>query len=175
MLSPIVVPISKSKLLTKLYGCGIFVVLGLIFVIVAFSFRHIAEIIFVFCGGLLSIGFFGTIGIFLFRKLSDNKPGIIIDENGITDNGSGVAAGFVPWSDVVNISTSAVMSSQFIMIHVSNPEFYINRNSGMKKRAMSMNYRMYGSPISLTNAGMEISFNDLNRFINDYYYRSRGS
>jgi hypothetical protein len=96
------------------------------------------------------------------KKLPDNKPGLIINSEGIIDNSSGVSAGLVLWKDIIEITTSNVMNQKFLMFIVKNPEEYINRQNGIvKRKAMEMNYRSYGSPISISANTLDTNFEEL--------------
>lgn len=53
---------------------------------------------------IAAILFFGLIAVYIIRKLPDNKPGLIIDQLGITDNSGGLSAGQILWTDIENIS-----------------------------------------------------------------------
>jgi hypothetical protein len=87
---------------------------------------------------------------------------LIINSEGIIDNSSGVSAGLVLWKDIIEITTSNVMNQKFLMFIVKNPEEYINRQNGIvKRKAMEMNYRSYGSPISISANTLDTNFEEL--------------
>ncbi len=112
--------------------------------------------------GYASILFFALCAFFLFKKLPDNKPGLIIDQTGLTDNSSGVSAGQVLWSDIEAISVIEIHSQKLIMLQVRNPQDYIDKQtSGFKRKLMQMNYKMYGTPLSITANGLNVSFDEL--------------
>src|SRR5262245_52976861 len=52
------------------------------------------------CIAVAGILFFGICAVYGCIKLFDDKPGLVIDAEGIVDNSSAAAAGRVPWSDV---------------------------------------------------------------------------
>lgn len=158
------IELSKKKLLLMLIGSLAFVAIGLWFIISppisSNSFKTNPIILAV--SGYASILFFGVCAIFLFKKLADNKLGLIIDQKGITDNSSGVSAGEILWCDIEDISVIKIHSQNIIMMQIKNPQDYIDRQtSPFKRRLMQMNYKMYGSPVSLTSNGLKISFDEL--------------
>lgn len=88
MSKKIEIPLSKIKILWLLLGGIFFVIFGVLFVLnpegyVSLMYRS-PEII--WFGGALSLSFFGFISLFIIKKIFDKKPGLIIDERGITDN-----------------------------------------------------------------------------------------
>lgn len=54
----------------------------------------------------------------------------------------------------------------FLILHIDNPEKYINRAKNIiSKKAMNMNYKTYGSPISITSNSLEINLDDLEKLL----------
>lgn len=98
--------------------------------------------------GVLGIVLFGAAGVFGIKKLFDKKVGLIIDENGITDNSSALSIGLIEWKDINGIELTQVNSIKFLRIGFKNPEKYISKaKNGIKAKLMKINMNMYGSPI----------------------------
>lgn len=158
------IQLSKTKMLLILLGSIAFVIIGIWFIINPPKSNHIIfgnETV-LFITGIVSILFFGLISIFVFRKFSDNKPGLIINSEGVYDNSSGVAAGLIPWNDIEEIQIAQVMNQQFLMLIVVNPNDYINKISNpIKRNAMRLNYKSYGSPISISSNALQTNFDEL--------------
>src|SRR6185437_9658806 len=96
----------------------------------------------IFISGLAGILFFGFVGFYLFKKLFDKKPGLIISNEGIVDNSGGLSAGFIPWSDIKEIKETIIANQKFISVIVKNPQHYIDRQSTRFKRwLMEKNYK----------------------------------
>ena len=166
------IQLSKIKLLLFLLGSLTFVGLGLWLVInpstIQHSHRYSPTTILI--AGYASIIFFGLCALFFIRKLPENRPGLIIDDLGLSDNSSGVSGGQILWSDISNISVLEIHRQKIIMLKVKNPEDYINRQtSAFKRKIMKMNFSMYGTPLSITSNGLKISFNDLYKLLLDNY------
>jgi hypothetical protein len=116
--------------------------------------------------GILGVCFFGVGIIFIGRKIFDNRPGLIVDQYGITNNTNATSMGFIEWDDIIRIEKKQVMSTRFLILHTDNPEKYINRAKNViSKKAMNMNYKTYGSPISITSNSLKINFDDLEKLI----------
>ena len=138
------IPLSRTKMILMFLGSLIFVGLGIWFLVHPPNVRNpiFGNSIFVFIIGIAAILFFGAIAISVFRKFSDKKAGLIINQQGIIDNSSGVSAGLIPWGDIEDIRISQVMSQKFLMVIVRNPQDYLNKASNrMKRNAMNMNYK----------------------------------
>ena len=171
------IPLSKNKILLLFLGSLIFVVLGIWFLNDPEKFAHSvyrprsAEFIKII--GIVSVAFFGICGIFAFKKLFDKKDGLIINENGITDNSSGTSIGLIKWTDIIGIGITQVYSQKFIMIEVSNPEYYIELNKNrIGKMAMKANYNKYGSPISISANSLKTDFAELKVLIENQYEKN---
>ncbi|EJL64484.1 STM3941 family protein [Flavobacterium sp. CF136] len=158
------IPLSKQKLYLMLFGSIIFVGIGTWLVVNPPKSNHpiFGNPMIILISGISAIVFFGYITFTLFKKLPDNKPCLIINSEGIIDNSSGVSAGIILWTDIIEISTSNVMNQKFLMFIVKNPEEYINRQNGIvKRKAMEINYRTYGSPISISANTLDTNFEEL--------------
>ena len=158
------IALSKKKIFFMLIGALAFVAIGLWFVISppTISNSYWGNPTKIAIAGYASIVFFGLCAFVLIKKLPDNKPGLIIDQTGLTDNSSGVSAGQILWTDIENISVIEIHSQKLIMLQVTNPQDYIDKQtSSFKRKMMQLNYKMYGTPLSITSNGLKISFDEL--------------
>lgn len=118
--------------------------------------------------GIIAILIFGLLTIYIARKLTDNKPGLIIDNIGLIDNSSGVSAGQILWSDIEDISVLEIHRQKLIMLQVKNPQDYIDKQTSvLKKKLMQMNFNIYGTPLSITSNSLQIKFEELLHILND--------
>lgn len=161
------IKLSKRKLVLMLVGSVAFVAGGIWFQFLAQNppsngpalFREPWFLRFI---SAASITFFGIIGVSILLKLRHNLPGLVISRSGITDNASAINAGEIPWSDIVTIEPIEVVNQKLLMVIVKNPEEYINRQPNILKRKVAeMNYKSYGSPISISANGLQCSFEEL--------------
>jgi hypothetical protein len=160
----IIIPLSKIKIIIMLLGALIFVVLGIWLVFYPPNTENSVWVtpFKMKLAGYASIIFFGTCAFFFIRKLPDDKPGLIIDYNGLTDNSSGFPAGQVLWSDIEKVSVIEISGQRIIMLKAKNPQDYIDRQTSLfVRKGMELNNRLYGTPLSLTANGLKISFDDL--------------
>ena len=160
----IVIPLSKKKLTLIVIGSIIFVVLGIL--VVMNPEKYISIVMrsptIIFIVGVASILFFGLCFVFLVKKLADNSPGLIISKEGILDNSSGVSAGQILWTDIENISVTEIHRQKLILLQIKNPQAFIDKQkSWFKRKLMVMNFKMYGTPVSITSNGLKISSDEL--------------
>jgi hypothetical protein len=123
--------------------------------------------------GLVAIIFFGLGGIIGARKLFDRRPGLQFTEAGIVDNASGVAAGFVLWSDITGTMIYTIKRSRFLVVKVMGPEKYIAIGGVLRRSLNRMTFKTFGSPIALSSNALAISFDELVRLF-DFYLSKYG-
>lgn len=170
----IIIPLSKIKMVLLFLGALLFVVLGFWLIFGSFEshsgsysrYSYVKEPAIRIPVGVLSIVFFGLIGIFVFIKLFDSKPGLIINEKGIIDNSSGISVGLVLWSEIEEILIVENSKQKFIMLVLNNPQNYLSKiKNRFKRKATELNYKMYGAPISISANTLQIKFKDLHSLL----------
>ena len=111
------------------------------------------------------VGFFGICAVYGFMKIFDKKPGLVIDEEGIVDNSSGVAAGRILWSEIIGFQKKELFGQRFLTIEVSDPDRFIRRCSPLKAKMNSANLNLTGSPINISANSLSIGFDDLTQIM----------
>lgn len=159
----IVVPLSKVKL-------ALWLALALVL--------NAAGVELVFCGwpvrgggavaaliiGIVLLLVFGLCLFYLTRKLFDQRPGLVIDADGIVDNSSWLAPGRMAWRDINHITERRVfsMSRRFAVVFVHNPNEYIeNQRHWLKRKLMRANFMACGSPFAISTTALKISYDQL--------------
>ena len=170
----IIIPLSKTKIFLIFIGALAFVVFGIWFLNEPEQFANKAyrprSAEFIQIIGIIAVGFFGICGLFALKKLFDNKDGLIINKNGITDNSSGTSVGLISWNDIIDIGVAQVHSQKFIMLKVANPEKYISlKKNRIGKMAMRANYDKFGSPISISANSLKTNFAELKLLIENQF------
>lgn len=166
-MNKIEIPLSKTKLLLGFGGSVLFVLLGLYFLTTMADQETRFNPTMVKGVGISSILFFGATGIYGIKKMFDKTIGLTIDENGIFDNTNASSVGFIKLTDITAIKTEQVASTKFLLIYTTNPDFYLDKVKGFKRKLMEGNNRMYGTPLSITSNTLKYNFNDLEKIIND--------
>ncbi len=162
------IPLSKGKMIFLLLGALLFVILSVFIFLNAEEMltRRISNPIFIKIIAIIGFLFFGVILMSILKKMISNQSGLIISNEGIWDNSSGVSVGMIKWEDIVGIRKVKASGVNFILIDVKNAESYLNNTKGIiKRQAMKANMRKYSTPISLSAAGLKFSFNKLEELI----------
>lgn len=168
MSNRIEIELSKRKIFFLLIVAVAFVIFGCLGAVkpedfVSPIFRN-PEVIRI--SGIAAICFFGVGIVFIARKLFDNKPGLIIDQKGITDNSNATSIGLIEWGDITGIEKIQILSSKILILHTDKPDKYIDRAKNViSKQAMKANHKRYHSPLSIISNSLQMSFNDLEKLI----------
>ncbi|HET9839469.1 MAG TPA: STM3941 family protein [Candidatus Angelobacter sp.] len=175
----LVIELSKTKVVLTVIGCLAFVALG------AWLFAMDAETIarelrgedplVVHGGGIAAVVFFGIIGILALRKLFNRKPGLVLNSSGIIDNSSGIAAGFIPWSDIRGAEIYQMARQKILVIKLNNPKEYIARGSALRRATNLINAKMTGSPVAITSTTLKVNFAELLATFDQYQRKYGGS
>jgi hypothetical protein len=161
------IPLSKTKISLLVFGSIAFVIFGILFIInpdtfISPIFRN-PQILRL--TGIAAVLFFGATGIYGLRKLFDKKVGLIVDEIGITDYTNASSVGLIDWVDITEIETEEVMSTKILLIFTLNPDKYLNRVNGFKRKLMQGNMKMYGTPLAITSNTVNYNFDALEKLI----------
>ena len=125
--------------------------------------------------GVVSVLFFGVCSIYIYRKIYDKSPGLIIDSSGVYDNSNATSVGLIKWSDVLEIIDKKVVSERVILIKVNDGDNYIDKSSSKwVRRMMVINQKTYGTPISITANSLDITHDTLITSLNNYYTAYKG-
>jgi hypothetical protein len=119
--------------------------------------------------------FFGATGIYGVKKMFDNSVGLTIDDDGIIDNTNASSIGLIKWNDITEIKTEQVMSTKFLLIFTSDPNRILEKVSGLKRKLIAGNMKMYGTPLSITSTTLKYNFNDLEKILKDRLNQHRES
>lgn len=121
--------------------------------------------------GLVAIVFFGSCGLYALKKLFDKKPALVFNNSGIVDNASSASAGLIPWSEIVGAQIFEIQKQKLLIIKVRNPQKYIARGNSLKQTLNKANYKMVGSPISISSNTLAIDFSELVALFDQYQRR----
>jgi len=170
----IVVPLSKFKVGLVLLGSSAFVVLSVLLwpAIDLIPRRNVSYVWMASALGA-SAAFFGVCGLYALRKLFDTAPGLVIDDEGIVDNSSGISAGRIPWSEIIGVHVKTVQRQRFLTIEVRDPQKYVQRASFLKRGFVSLNARYFGGPIQISASVLKINFDELHSMISRAFDKSR--
>jgi hypothetical protein len=125
------IKLSKTKGILTFLGSIAFVLVSLWLISIADNQDRYTPT-FVKGAGYVGLIFFGLCGLYIFYKLFDTKPGLVIDDNGILDNSSAASGHIIKWDRIVGLRIGQVKSTKFILIDLVDPEQFLNEMNGIK-------------------------------------------
>jgi len=154
----IVINLRKTKLKVWLTLSLLFIGLGIWLTLQDSTFYKII-------GFLLIISFAINIIDLIIKKIN-SKRGLIIDENGITDNSPSMISKQILWNDIIEIKTTKAIN-RILIIMVKNPEYYINSNeiNSFMRNSFKSYLKEFGSPFIISENTFHCDFNELKNIL----------
>lgn len=164
-MTKIEIAFSKKKNVLLVLGSLMFVLAGLYFIYDPNGFKYSPSTIRII--GIISIIFFTLCGYLITKKLFSKENALVISNEGILDNTNLNPPLLVKWNDIKSMSMIKIGNQKVVLLQISNPEYYINQASGIKKQIMNTNFKSYGSPICLSGNSLQISTDTLYQIIDN--------
>jgi len=99
--------------------------------------------------GAISILFFGAAFFYILSRLIRPKPAVILRSDGIIDQASGLAAGFIPWSEIASVHIATMHYQRFLCLVPSHPDLVLAQQSAAKRTLMQANVGLVGAPVAI--------------------------
>lgn len=169
------VPVNKSKAIKRFV---LFVILLLLFTVMAVQPQFFVKGN--SFGFIKVIGYIGTfvcilLTAFVAQKVFNKKPGLVIDNDGITDNSLGVMFAKVRWRDVTEIKHLENGGDHYIKITIKDPENYIAAEShSLKRKMLEMNYNTLKTPVNIAASRLKMNFDELYAIVMREFEQSHG-
>jgi hypothetical protein len=174
---------SKGKMMLMLLGALAFVAIGIWFLTLdaeairaGRSFRlFFNSPAFAYGLGVLSIVFFGGVGVFIVKKFFDKTPGLVLNSSGIIDNASVASPGFIPWSEITGIDIFEMNGQKMLIVMLTDPQKYAELGNFLIRKLNAANAKMSGSPIYISANTLKIAFPEIVSLFEQYHqkYTSR--
>jgi hypothetical protein len=123
--------------------------------------------------GAVSVLFFGLCTYVACAKLTQRKPGLILNSQGFCDQSAGVSAGCVLWKDVSGIEPSAMAGQKFVSVMLHDQRTHTEHANLLHRKLAQWNTRLVGTSVNLSANALKISFADLLELMRHYHERSQ--
>lgn len=111
---------------------------------------------------------FTLIGAAILLKLISTRPAVTIDRHGITDHASGLAVGFIPWSDFAGAYIAQTQNQKYLAIALVNPQQYVAKAFVVRRLIMRLNSSWSGSIVNIPQIALPLTVEELLVHINRY-------
>jgi hypothetical protein len=165
----VAIAFNKKKILPHLLGALVFAVLGTGMMALSLQAKNqlLVQVVF-FTVGLAGLLFFGLIAVMHLMKMAKNKPALIITDEGLFDNSSGLSTGLIKWQDIKKLNFTRTGNQASLVIMLKKTDKYIERESNfLKKASMRINNKMSGSPVHIPLSYLDIDWPALSELIAD--------
>ncbi|HLP53192.1 MAG TPA: STM3941 family protein [Chitinophagales bacterium] len=143
------IPVSKGKTFGLWLLCACFVAIAF------FLFQQNPVM------ATLTISFFG-LGVLLFPfMLFHRKSGLYITAQGINMVTPFVSESFIAWSDITGFSIFNVSGTKMILVHLHNPDLFLQKQSKWKRWLGRASSSVSGSPYAISAGNYQTDINDL--------------
>lgn len=174
MNAPIIIEMSKFSLYLIISGSVIFIIIGFwMFIKSKDQTKYPPSIIrgtaifiilfFMICSG------YGLFGI------TDNNRKLIIDDSGIRDNTRTTSGVSIRWNNITRFEILEIQGIRSIEIFVDNPDEIIGQESGIQKKLMTVNHRVYGTPLIISCVALKCDIDEILRIMNKELINHRGA
>jgi len=97
---------------------------------------------------------FGPATAYLAVRSTRRRAALRLTADGLTDDSSLTAVGFVPWSEVAGVSLERISRATMIGVRLRDPETFIASLSWFRRISARTNLRMFGVPVWINPAGL---------------------
>lgn len=98
---------------------------------------------------------------FLTKSIRGPQVGLVVDEVGINDTSTPTALGLIKWEEITKIESLDIEGTLFLLIHVVNPEQYLERTKYFSRRPLKVGIKMYGTPVIISTHSLKCNFDEL--------------
>jgi hypothetical protein len=97
-------------------------------------------------------------GFGLFLKTVLKKPGLIISNEGISNNTIlGAGTYFIPWEKVKTFQVKRIASKNAILIYLNNPKEILDKQNVLLKADMQSKMKKFGTPVIIMHSFLKNS------------------
>lgn len=111
--------------------------------------------------GVVTTPFFALAVVFGLIRLISPQPAVVIDNTGLHDHASMIAAGFLPWHEIDVVVSLSFGAQRMLSISLTDPEVTLTRAKPLPRLAMRANMRLTGSPAAIPQIILPITITKL--------------
>ncbi len=100
---------------------------------------------------MMLVLFLWLLGHTLFRLVLP-KPLLVLSDQGVMDQSSIFAVGFIPWEDIKEIEARSAGRERFVSIELENVQAYITKAKGLQRTMMNLNLKVGHGPIKIPDS-----------------------
>lgn len=119
--------------------------------------------------GLLGILFGGLTGGWFLSRMFSNRLSIILDQEGLLDNSSGVPAGRIGWDQIARVGIVTLENHRFVGIDVVDRKAFMASSPPFRRYIEESNAALTGFPVNIPSFAVDRSLEELRDLIQKYW------
>ena len=159
----IIIPTSKKNIVVILLGSILFIGIGILMFNAEPSRKYPSA--YLHTWGSIGIAFFGLAALYCVKKLLDNKPGLIIDKNGIWNNTSIISKHTIHWHELSGVGLTKIGKEKILFLYFKDDDGFIRKFNFFERFLMKLNVSIYESPIGISTRSVKYDIEKLHRQI----------
>ncbi len=159
----IIIPTKRRFILFALLGSILFVIIGIYMINSEPNRKY--SLTFLKTWGLIGTSFFGLTGLYCLKKLFDNKPGLIIDENGLWNNSSIISNHTIKWNELSGVGLRKIRNEKILFLYFTDDKSFIMKFNLIERFFMRISLSLHNSPIGISTRSLKYDIDKLNREI----------
>lgn len=161
----LIVPTSRTKLALVALGGIAFVAVGMWLLGRAQS-PVLHRVI-----GALSVAFFGLCAVYAIWRLLRPTPALVINRDGILDNASAVAVGFLAWQDIAELREYTFNGQTFLGIVPKDVNAVLQKQPAWRRSAIRANLALGALPVNIPQTVLPLPVSELLHHIDKRFRR----
>ncbi len=116
------------------------------------EFARMNDVVYYLLKAVFLVGtlFFGYGFFYVLKRTKNEEIVLCVDENGVMDNSSAIAFGFMPWSDIEDVYLTKFMNETYIDLKLKNSGYYMEKLPAWKKSLVAANLKMGMEAVSIS-------------------------
>jgi hypothetical protein len=115
--------------------------------------------------GFLGILFGGLTGGWFLSRMFSNRRSIILDQEGLLDNSSGIPAGRIGWDQIARVDIVTLQNNRFVGIDVVDRKALASSSSPFRQYIEASNAALTGFPVNIPSFAVDRSPEELRDLI----------
>jgi hypothetical protein len=158
---PIIIPTKKSSILLGVLISAIFIGIGIVMLNTDATRRYSST--FLHTVGFFGTAFFGLGFLYFFKRLFENKPGLILDETGLWNNSSIISSHTIKWSELRGVRLRTIGKEKILLLNFKDKESFIKKFNLFERFLFRINMSMSNAPFAISTRTLKCDVEELRR------------
>ena len=168
----VAVPYNKAKILLVVAGCWVFVAIAIALMsahpLTVESIQHSINALIVNGVACVVLVFFGGGSLLGVARFFSNRPGLVLNSDGILENASLFPIGLIPWTEISGLHLAKFNRQTLLVVWLDSPETFVARLQPVSRLLCRCNIELIETPVAFGTGTLQISAEELLRLCTEY-------